>query len=575
MVLYSRIRRRLVAASVLLALVAAASGCARGGAAGRATPAPASGVQVAVFSSLARLTPTVDVIDTPTSIELQVARGEHESAQVVVWPTAGESRVVVETGALQGPRGEQLPASAVHAYLEQPMLVEHGSPGGRAGTYVDPLLPASGRTARLTPNARLFVWVDVSVPLGTLEGAYDGAVLVRRADKHGTPLGGSSGILATIPVQVHVRSATLPAVPTLGSHIGVDASQIERFEQVGSGATKLRDVVDNYAALLADARLSIGDVGVLPPGSMPGAAANPGDAAFLEEVFGRRGVASVRLPFYLDYPFADPLGADRAAAVAFLRRSAAWARAQGWGDRMFVFAIDEPGDERAGDVRELYELVHEADPGLRSLITRESSATAFRGIVDIWAPNISPTRFHDEDVRRERAAGRDTWWYPSITTNEPYPTLFVDDRRPSPRALGWLAWEHGVTGLLYWSATHWHEVKDPYKDPATYREPDATGNGDGVLLYPGGPIGLPGTPVPSVRLMQLRDGVEDHDLLVQATCAARPADVRAINSAVRLVAPSMDVIKPTDADVESLRERLFSAIDAALPSGVCRVGEAG
>jgi hypothetical protein len=272
----------------------------------------------------------------------------------------------------------------------------------------------------------------------------------------------------------------------------------------------------------------------------------------------------------MDYPFADPLGHDRAAAVRYLRRSAAWARSEGWGDRAYVFAIDEPDVSRAGEVRELHELVKQADPRLQLLVTKEASAREFQGSVDIWAPNINPKYFRRADVVREARAGRATWWYPSITTWQPYPTLFIDELRPTPRALGWLAWEQGVRGFLYWTATHWQEVEDPYRDPGTYNETDVVGNGDGVLLYPGGPIGLAGTPVPSVRLLQLRDGIEDHDLLTSASCIASPADRARLQRAVRSLAPAMDRIEPTVAKLESLRSTAFRVLDAAGSVPNCR-----
>jgi hypothetical protein len=531
---------------------------------------PPAVVEFVTFPSLQRLVPTVDVDGGADSIDLDAARGEREAGQVVAWAPKGSPRVVLEPSALRAQGGERIAARRVRAYIEQPMTVERGSPSSRAGTYVDPLLPARHRDVRLAPDQRLLAWVDVDVPLDAVPGTYIGSVRIRRADAKGRALGGDAGVLVRVPVRVHVRDATIPKVPTLASHVGLDQTQLVRFEGVASGSRALRDLTDRYAKELAAARLSIGDVGVLPPGAMPGERAAPGDEAYLERVFGRRGVASVRIPFYLTYPFADPLGQHRAQAVAYLRRSARWARSHGWGDRMYVFAFDEPSDADAGAVRELHELVRQADPKLRQLVTREASARAFRGSVDIWGPNITPSRYRAADVRRELRAGRETWWYPSITTWQPYPTMFIDELRPTPRALGWLAWQDGVRGILYWSATHWHDVRDPYRDPATYRETDAVGNGDGSLLYPGAPIGLRGTPVPSVRLLQLRDGIEDHDLLVMATCAGSAAERTALRRAVRAAAPAIDRIDPTEAEVKALRAAAFRAIEGAGDPARCR-----
>ena len=96
------------------------------------------------------------------------------------------------------------------------------------------------------------------------------------------------------------------------------------------------------------------------------------------------------------------------------------------------------------------------------------------------------------------------------------------------------------------------------------------GNGDGVLLYPGGPVGLPGQPVPSVRLFQLRDGIDDHDLLVLADCAATPAQRARLRAAARDVAPAMDRVDPTPAQVAALRSTALDVLDRAPGTVDCR-----
>jgi hypothetical protein len=566
-----------VVACIMLAGCGGSSGGDETGDVGGDVSAKPAAIEFVTFPSITRLQPIVDVEtgEAGDTIDLEAARGEREGGQVVAWASEGAPRVIVEPTALVRNGGDRIAQTRVRAYIQQPMVVEQGSPAGRAGTYVDPLVPAAARDVVVADDERLLLWIDVDVPLDAAPGSYVGSVRIRRADGDGAAIGGDDGVLARVPVRVRVRTATIPKVPTLASHVGFDQSQLIRFEGVEAGTVELRDVTERYARELADARLSIGDVGALPPGALPGHRDLPGDPAYLVRVFDGRGVASVRIPFYLDYPFEDPLGIDRPAALRYLRASARWARAQGWADRMYVFAIDEPDESRAGEVRELHELVRAADPGLRLLVTREASARAFRGSVDIWSPNINPDRYRRADVTRELAAGRETWWYPSITTYQPFPTLFIDELRPTPRALGWLAWRHGVRGILYWTATHWHEVEDPLTDPGTYNETDAVGNGDGVLMYPGALAGLPGTPLPSVRLLQLRDGMEDHDLLALAACVATPAQRVRLRRLVTVAAPTLDRITPTEAQVTSMRAAAFELIDGAPVPAAARCRTAG
>ncbi len=72
----------------------------------------------------------------------------------------------------------------------------------------------------------------------------------------------------------------------------------------------------------------------------------------------------------------------------------------------------------------------------------------------------------------------------------------------------------GLNGLLYWRVDNWSS--DPWNNVYGY----AGGYpGEGMLVYPGAQVGLPGQVVPSMRLKYLRDGVDDYDyveLLKQA-----------------------------------------------------------
>src|SRR5205823_5265599 len=67
----------------------------------------------------------------------------------------------------------------------------------------------------------------------------------------------------------------------------------------------------------------------------------------------------------------------------------------------------------------------------------------------------------------------------------------------------------GLTGMLYWRVDRF--TSDPWNNPNTTGV-FSSGNypGEGMLVYPGGPVGVAGV-VPSMRLKWLRDGVEDYD----------------------------------------------------------------
>ena len=78
------------------------------------------------------------------------------------------------------------------------------------------------------------------------------------------------------------------------------------------------------------------------------------------------------------------------------------------------------------------------------------------------------------------------------------------------RAAPWLNRRYGITGLLYWSIVYYGSPeRDPWDDPG-FR---VRWNGEGALFYPGDRAGIEG-PVASIRLKNLRDGMEDYEYFV-------------------------------------------------------------
>ncbi|MBQ7542080.1 MAG: DUF4091 domain-containing protein [Clostridia bacterium] len=91
------------------------------------------------------------------------------------------------------------------------------------------------------------------------------------------------------------------------------------------------------------------------------------------------------------------------------------------------------------------------------------------------------------------------------------------------RILYWQASALGSDGILHWNAAFLPNDTDgePYDVWEHMAIPPkvspSTGNGDGTLVYPGYPIGLSQTkPVVSLRLKQIRDGMDDYDYLTMA-----------------------------------------------------------
>lgn len=112
------------------------------------------------------------------------------------------------------------------------------------------------------------------------------------------------------------------------------------------------------------------------------------------------------------------------------------------------------------------------------------------------------------------------WWYGCTIPPASWPTYHIGDKNLlSSRSVSWLQSIYNIEGNLYWDAAayteaggeNYNEYINLYENP--YRKAGSTWPaGDGFLVYPGAAYGVYG-PLPSMRLMSIRDGMEEYELL--------------------------------------------------------------
>jgi hypothetical protein len=114
----------------------------------------------------------------------------------------------------------------------------------------------------------------------------------------------------------------------------------------------------------------------------------------------------------------------------------------------------------------------------------------------------------------------DLWWYGCVQPTYPYPTYHIDDTVLSARLESWMKADYNVQGNLYWSTTLYSEPA--VNNVMVYPEDFYSGNaahslgveGEGFLFYPGKKYGVYG-PIPSMRLEQIRDGLEEYEMIIK------------------------------------------------------------
>ena len=108
--------------------------------------------------------------------------------------------------------------------------------------------------------------------------------------------------------------------------------------------------------------------------------------------------------------------------------------------------------------------------------------------------------------------GHELWAYVSCVPayTAPYQNVLLFSDGTEARTMFWTCYDLDVTGFLYWHVTNYSGVGG---NTYTMRCPfPKEGPGDGILIYPGSVFGQL-DPIPSIRLIGMREGIEDYQLL--------------------------------------------------------------
>lgn len=495
-------------------------------------------IRLSAFPAAVRIDQS-GVIQGAESAVIAGARNECESFQVVVTAVGGRlEQVEAVCSALSHPNGAEISRDNLILYREAYVPIRYSSPRATCppGLVPDPLIPFVnpytgepiqepkwGNTGRVGPRfgASRFdvwpeqhqpLWVDVRIPKEAPPGVYRGAVKVSARDADAVEL----------PVELTVWDFTLPDGPTHENHFG-GFGYVAQYHHLDADSEEFRQLEERYIRMMAEHRLNPPlPRALLPKPGEDGTVvfddeADQGLTTFVEQYH----VTNVEIP---RAPFPDVLGADREKALRFYRSWYAYLDRKGWAARAYLYMLDEPNDAEAYErVRRLGALVHEAEPRLRRLVveqpyTQDPSWGVLDDAIDIWCPLFG--FIHEPSIQRVLGQGDAVWSYTAlIQTAPPYhpdyemvkndlpPFWQMDFPLTSYRIAPWLNRRYGITGLLYWSTVYWGApARNPWDDPG-FR---VRWNGEGALFYPGAEAGIEG-PVASMRLKNLRDGMEDYE----------------------------------------------------------------
>jgi hypothetical protein len=278
-------------------------------------------------------------------------------------------------------------------------------------------------------------------------------------------------------------------------------------------------------------------------------------------------------------------------------RSSAWARSDSWMSFLrksfpraitFLYMPDEPRAPEYPRILALAENIH-SNPGpgrALPVFVTSKYVEPLDAAIDIWCSG--PKGFQLDRVAKERARGRDYWFYNGGRPQGA--AITIDAPATDPRATIWAAFKHDVRVYFYWHAVHWRHNsqkqgernQNVWADSITFdnrrqpdRSPDDEGyiHGDGVLIYPGEERlhpqedrGVAG-PISTIQLANFRRGLQDHQYL---TIARRLGLDAVVKEALDAIVPRVfsdageRVSYPESGDpYEMARRKLATAIEAA------------
>ncbi len=159
----------------------------------------------------------------------------------------------------------------------------------------------------------------------------------------------------------------------------------------------------------------------------------------------------------------------------------------------------------------------------------------------------------EERMAEEVKEGDELWVYFCWEPREPYANWLLTGDGTEPIVSVWQCRNTNCTGILYWAVDYWSEnLKTCPIDTPVW--------GDGVLLHSGADYGMYG-PISSLRLENVRDGIEDYQMLYMVEELEGKAAADEITSLV-----TVDVIAYTkdDAHLHAARVLLGERVEALL-----------
>ncbi len=437
------------------------------------------------------------------TVALSLARNEKESVQIGVLSADSALRqVCVTASALKGPRGAVLPASQIDCHVTGYVQTKRKPPYAvtHIGWWPDPILDFLGPVDIALGDVQSF-WIRVRAPRNQAPGDYRGTLTVSAANAPA----------AKLDLRVRVYDFTLPDLSPLPLAITfspgdrpipeTQAEQAVWRKEPDYPAKAWKRHTAAWADFLADYYITYDS---LYHRGMP-------DFEILKRLKSQGRLGQFNLGYWGYFEDTPASRTDwQSKTLDRLRAAYDQAKSHGLLEHAYIYGCDEVATNYFARVEEAAALIRKACPGVPIMTTTyDHSFGLASGIrsVDAFCP-LTP-KYDAEQAARARADGRQVWWYICCGPHAPYANMFIECPAIEGRLLmGAMTAKERPDGFLYYQISIWNARRPITTGPFT--EWDARSwtvyHGDGAWTC----VGPDGKPLPTQRLENFRDGLEDY-----------------------------------------------------------------
>lgn len=457
-----------------------------------------------------------------------MAKNEYESMQLMITPENNIENFELKTSSLKGEGSAEIPAANIEVFNEFYVYVKKGTAPQStrpAGWYPDALIPQElsiqERENAIAAGNNQGIWITIRTEKNTPAGTYTGTFTLV-----------ADGKTLEIPVSVTVWDFTVPDEVHVRNSFNMYQEELSNGQLDGT-----KENYQNYVDYFLDYRISTTEIVSLDYNTedwveqVKKYAADPRVTTYNVHGDGHQGMTLIKALIENSTPELNLV--EKAFFYLYDEPYSMMDTAkQGYYDKIdeLIALANSYSDAEL----ERYGLTKEDIYGVEVLITLTASINKIDGLrtycalaSDFDTPEM---RAEYEELRQNTYLGKNnelagtdfgtTWWYVCVHPYDPYPNLNIDMDLSAARVLSWMQYDFDIQGLVYWGTMTYFSTATRFDDIGqkpvnVYEQANgvfAGANGDGYLAYPGAKYGTD-EPIPTMRLMELRDGFEEYEFL--------------------------------------------------------------